>query len=66
MTGNLVGIADKDPYEDFLKEGGELGESFDYSALEALRKSFATIFPIVYQKLVTVKDEQLDKAFHLA
>jgi hypothetical protein len=73
MTGNLVncrywigtllGIADKDPYEDLFKEGRALDESLDYPTLEALKKSFAAISPKVYQKLVTATDEQLDKAF---
>lgn len=62
-TGNLLGIADKDPYEDLFKEGRALDESLDYPTLEALKKSFATISPKVYQKLVTATDEQLDKAF---
>ncbi len=61
--GNLWGIADKDPYEDLFKEGRALDESLDYPTLEALKNSFATISPKVYQKLITATDEQLDKAF---
>lgn len=61
--GNLLGIADKDPYEDLFKEGRALDESLDYPTLEALKNSFATISPKAYQKLITATDEQLDKAF---
>ncbi len=61
--GNLLGIADKDLYEDLFKEGRALDESLDYPTLEALKKSFATISPKVYQKLLTATDEQLDEAF---
>lgn len=61
--GNLLGIADKDPYENLFKEGRALDESLDYPTLEALKNSFATISPKVYQKLITATDEQLDKAF---
>lgn len=61
--GNLLGVADKDTYEDLFKEGRALDESLDYPTLEALKKSFTKISPIVYQKLVTATDEQLDKAF---
>ena len=60
--GNLLGITDKDPYEDLFKEAKALDESLDYPTLEALNKSFAAISPKVYQKLVTATDGQLDKA----
>ena len=62
-VGNLLGIEDKDPYEDLFKEGRALDESLNYPTLEALKKNFASISPKVYQKLLTATDEQLDKAF---
>lgn len=61
--GNLLGIADKDPYEGLFKEGRALDESLNYPTLEELKKNFATISPKVYQKLLTATDEQLDKAY---
>lgn len=61
--GNLLGIADKDPYEDLFKEGRTLDESLNYPSIEELKGSFASISPKVYQKLLTATDEQLDKAF---
>ena len=61
--GNLLGIEDKDPYEDLFKEGRALDESIDYPTLKELKESFAAISPKVYQKLVTATDEQLDTAY---
>lgn len=61
--GNLLGIEDKDPYEDLFKEGRALDENLDYPTLEELKRSFASISPKVYQELLTATDEQLDKAF---
>tara|TARA_R110002049_G_scaffold303286_1_gene497498 strand:- start:4134 stop:4658 length:525 start_codon:yes stop_codon:yes gene_type:complete len=62
-VGNLLGIEDKDPYEDLFKEGRALDESFDYPTLAELKKSFAAISPKVYQKLLAATDGQLDKAY---
>jgi len=59
--GNLLGIADEDSYEDLFKEGRSLDEGLSYPALEELKKSFASISPKVYQKLLEATDEQLDK-----
>lgn len=61
--GNLLGIEDKDPNEAIFKEGRALDESLEYPSLESLKQNFATISPMVYQKLLTATDEQLDKAF---
>lgn len=73
MTGNLVncrywlgdflGLDDKDPYEEVFKDGRTLDESLNYPTLEELKKSFETISPKVYQKLLSATDEQLDKKF---
>lgn len=60
--GSLLGIEDKDPYGDLFKEGRTLDESLNYPTLEELKKSFETISPKVYQKLLTATDEQLDKS----
>ncbi|MEO5910515.1 MAG: DinB family protein [Pelobium sp.] len=61
--GNLLGIEDKDPYNDLFKEGRALDENLSYPSLEELKNSFAIISPIVYQKLLEATDEQLDKGF---
>ncbi|MBK0382998.1 DinB family protein [Pedobacter sp. SD-b] len=61
--GNMLGIDDKDPYNDLFKEGRALDESLDYPTLEKLKKSFEAISPKNYQKLLTATDEDLDKAY---
>lgn len=63
--GNMLGIEDKDPYEDLFKEGRALDESLHYPTLEEQKKNFATISPKVYQKLLSATDEQLDKTFSI-
>lgn len=62
-VGNLLGVNDKDPYEDLFKEGRALDESLNYPTLEELKTSFAAISPKVYQQLLAATDEQLDEAF---
>ncbi len=61
--GKLLGIEDKDPYENLFSEGRALDENLAYPTLEALKESFASISPKVYEKLLTATDEELDKAF---
>lgn len=61
--GNLLGIEDKDPYGDLFNEGRAIDESLNYPTLEELKKSYASISPKVYQKLLMATDEQLDTAF---
>ncbi|HET8830400.1 MAG TPA: DinB family protein [Pelobium sp.] len=61
--GNLLGITDKDPYEDLFKEGRALDENLNYPTLEVLKRNFEAISPKVYQILLTATDEELDRVF---
>lgn len=73
MAGNLVncrywfadllGMDEKDPYEDLFKDAKALDEKLEYPTLEALRENFKNISPKVYQKLLEATDEELSKAF---
>lgn len=73
MTGNLVncrywmadllGIAEKDPYEELFKEARTLDESLKYPSLEELIENFHGISPKVYRQLLEVTDEKLEEAF---
>lgn len=63
--GNLLGIEEKDPFDEFFKEGRALDENLNYPKLEELKKNFAEISPKVYQKLLEATDEQLEAAFSL-
>ncbi len=60
--GSLLGVEDKDPFDDLFKEGRTLDETLAYPTLEMLKDNFVTISPKVYQKLLTATDEILDEA----
>src|SRR5690554_2051264 len=70
MAGNLVnsrywmatllGIDEKDPFEELFTEAKALDENLAYPSLEELVGSFHSISPKVYQKLLEVSDERLD------
>ena len=69
MAGNLVncrywiaallGIDEKDPYEEWFTEARALDENLPYPNLEQLVRSFHHISPLVYRKLLEASDEQL-------
>ncbi len=61
--GSMLGVEEKDPYEDLFREARALDENLEYPTLEAMRKNFAAISPKVYQKLLAATDSQLDKTF---
>src|SRR5690606_28033573 len=71
MVGNLVncrywmatllGIDEKDPFEELFTEAKALDENLPYPSLEELVGSFHSISPKVYQKLLEVSDERLDE-----
>ena len=73
MTGNLVncrywladllGMEERDPNEEYFKEGRALDENLPYPSLEELKKNHAEISPKVYQKLLEVTDEELEKSY---
>lgn len=63
--GNMLGLEDQDPYDEFFKEGRALDENLDYPTLEELKKTFADISPKAYKKLLSATDEQLDKVFSI-
>ncbi|MBW8360500.1 MAG: DinB family protein [Weeksellaceae bacterium] len=73
MTGNLVscrywlaellGMEEKDPNGEYFKEGRALDENLPYPSLGELKKNFAEISPKVYQKLLEITDEQLEKPY---
>ena len=61
--GNVLGLDEKNPHNDLFFQGKALDENLDYPTLEELKKSFHHISPLVYNKLLEISDEDLDKAF---
>ncbi|MFC4685322.1 DinB family protein [Epilithonimonas pallida] len=61
--GWVLGLKEEDPFSKLFFQGKALDENFNYPTLEQLKDSFHKISPLVYQKLLQVTDEDLDKAF---
>lgn len=61
--GFILGIQEEFEFKDFFFQGKSLDESLDYPSLQQLKDAFHKISPLVYQKLLEVSDEELDKAF---
>lgn len=75
MVGNLVntrywmaavvGIDRKDPNDAIFGNGKALDESLGYPSIEALKKEWHVISPLVFERLQTVTDEHLAKPFEV-
>ncbi|SDD24790.1 hypothetical protein [Niabella drilacis] len=73
MAGNLVncrywlasvlGLADKDPNEQLFKDAKALDPAATYPTLTALKAEWHKISPMVFQKLHTITDEELNEAY---
>ena len=61
--GAALGLKEQDPNSDLFSEAKALNESFTYPSLKALKENFHTISPLVYKKLLEVRDEELAKLF---
>lgn len=69
MVGNLVncrywlagilGIPEKDPNEELFKDAKALDTNARYPSLEELKREWHKISPLVYQKLLSVEEEEL-------
>lgn len=62
---NVLGIEDKDPYQDLFKEGKAIDQNAKYPALEELKKNFEDISPKLYQKLLVTTGEELEKEYSM-
>ncbi|SMP11282.1 DinB family protein [Chryseobacterium profundimaris] len=61
--GALLGIQEEFEFKEVFFQGKSLDESLEYPSLQQLKDAFHKISPLVYQKLLEVSDEELDKAF---
>ncbi|MDQ0594881.1 hypothetical protein QFZ37_003250 [Chryseobacterium ginsenosidimutans] len=61
--GFVLGLKEEFEFKDFFFQGKALDESLNYPALQQLKESFHKISPLVYNRLLEVSDEELDKAF---
>ena len=61
--GNVLGLKEEFDFKEFFFQGKALDENLEYPTLEQLKDSFHQISPLVYQKLLEVSDDELDKSF---
>lgn len=61
--GNVLGLNEEFQYKDFFFQGKTLDENLQYPTLQQLKESFHQISPLVYEKLLSASDEDLEKAF---
>lgn len=61
--GNVLGLTEEFQYKDFFFQGKALDESLAYPSLKDLIADFHSISPLVYQRLLQVTDEELNKPF---
>lgn len=73
MVGNLVncrywlanalGIPEKDPNDDLFKDAKALDVNAQYPSLEELKKEWHKISPLLYQKLLTIEEAELEQSY---
>lgn len=73
MTGNLVnsrywlanilGIGDKDPHEDLFAQAKALNEKLPYPSLKTLKSEWHKISPVLYKRLLSVTEEELQQPY---
>lgn len=73
MVGNLVNcrywlaeilrIPEKDPHENLFKDAKALDPSLRYPPLNELKEQWHKISPLLYQKLLSVAEEELSQAY---
>ena len=60
---DVLGIDEKDPHDDLFKEGKAYDASLKYPPLEEFKKSCHTISKKIYDRLMSVSNEELESAY---
>lgn len=61
--GFVLGLKEEFEFKDLFFQGKALDENLKYPTLQQLKDAFHKISPLVYNKLLEISDEELDKAF---
>ncbi|ATP56284.1 hypothetical protein CPT03_07265 [Pedobacter ginsengisoli] len=64
MAG-IVGIEEKDPNESLFKDGKALDENAEYPSLDVLKKEWHKISPILFKKLLSIEETELEQPYEL-
>lgn len=60
---NILGIPDKDPHDDLFKDARALDVNVQYPSLNELKHAWHKISPVLYQKLLSVTEAELEEAY---
>jgi len=64
MAG-IVGIQEKDPNDSLFKDGKALDEKAQYPSLEVLKKEWHKISSILFEKLLSIEEAELEQPYEL-
>jgi len=64
MAG-IVGIQEKDPNDSLFKDGKALDEKAQYPSLDVLKKEWHKISPILFEKLLSIEEAELEQPYEL-
>jgi len=62
---NVLGIEEKDPYNELFFQAKALDQNVEYPTLKELKANFHQISPAVYDALLTITDARLNEKFPL-
>ncbi len=60
---NILGIENKDPYEQLFANARALDTAASYPSLEQLKKEWHRISPLLFSKLISISDKELQTPF---
>ena len=60
---NILGMSEKDPHDDLFKDAKALDVNVQYPSLEELKNEWHKISPVLYQKLMSVTEAELEEAY---
>lgn len=60
---NILGIPEKDPNDDLFKNAKALDLNARYPSLDELKKQWHKISPVLYQKLLSIDDAELEQPY---
>lgn len=61
--GEVLGLSEKDPYEALFKDAKALDTTLEYPSLVSLKEQWHNISPLLYRKLITVDEPELNQAY---
>jgi hypothetical protein len=59
---NILGLQEKDPNDDLFKDAKALDLNAQYPSLDELKKEWHKISPVLYQRLLSVEDAELEQS----